>query len=169
MASNVPPDDFSNQPTQHANFGALPRETAGPIESEPFEPEPLPWYRKPRALIAWALFVLVLIALIIYGILQLIKGGPSRPTPTPTPSPTSTTTTTPRTTTPVTTTTAPTSATTPAPPPPATGPVTQPPQRPPEQLPHRPHLPEEIPRLPPLPSVITLPQMPTVITLPPGL
>jgi hypothetical protein len=163
VARYGPPDDFTNQPTQNADFGPggpppfqPPAPPGQPQTYEPFEPEPepAPWYRKPKALIAWAVFVLVLIALIIYGLLQLTKGGPTRPTPTPTP--TITTTTTPATTTMTPTTTPPA--------PPTSGPVTQPPAEPP----HHHHLPGEIP-LPPLPSTITLPHVPTVITLPPHL
>jgi hypothetical protein len=172
VARNGPPDDFHNQPTRHANFGPggpPPHEPPGAPERtepiEPFEPEPTPWYRKPKALTAWTLFVLILIALIIYGIIQLASGGPTRPSPTPTPTTTTTTTTT----APATTTTTTPTTTPPAPPPaPATGPVTQPPAQPPAETPHH-RLPGEIPHLPPLPSVITIPQVPTVITLPPHL
>jgi hypothetical protein len=161
-----PPDEFHNQPTRRADFSqGEPQAAQSPEPPEPFEPEPepTPWYRKPKALLAWTLCVAILIALIIYGILQLTKGGPSRPTPTTTTTPATTTTTPPSTTTtPSTTTGAPA-----PPPPPATGPAVQPPAPPPEQT--RRHLPGEIPRLPPLPSTITIPQVPTVITLPPHL
>lgn len=175
MARYGPPDDFNNQPTQYAKFSlgghrpadpprpAPPSTPSPPDQVEPpglldQEPEPTPWYRKPAVLVSWALLVLVLIALIAYGIIELIGEGQGTGN---TPSTTSTTTTSPTTTPPTsTTTTTPTSA------PPTTSTAAQqpapPPHQPTHQLPRRPHL-------PPLPSVITIPEVPTVITLPPGL
>ena len=169
MARNGRRDDFHNQATQHANYamsepppsGELPPTVAPPNAPDQFErpetldpldqeTEPTPWYRKPVMLIGWLLFVAILIALIIYGITELIHGnqGTIHAPKTSTPSTTTTTTTTPPTTT---TTTPPTSSA-----------VEAPPQQPTQQPTHRHHL-------PPLPSVITIPEVPTVITVPPGL
>ncbi len=175
MAPNGPRDDFHNQATQHANYGMsepppsgeppptvpppnAPDQFERPETLDPLdqETEPTPWYRKPVMLIGWLLFVAILIALIIYGITELIHGnqGTIHAPKTSTPSTTTTTTTT----TPpaTTTTTPPTSSAVEAPP-------QQPTQQPTQQQPtHRHHL-------PPLPSVITIPEVPTVITVPPGL
>jgi hypothetical protein len=181
VARNGPPDDFNNQPTQHADYGVSGRPPVGgpsPSTSPPAEApaddeqpesldpldqetEPTPWYRKPVVLTAWALAVLILIALIVYGILELIHGGQGT---SHTPSTTSST----PTTTTSTTTAAPTPTTTEPPTssavePPQQQPTYQPTHQPTQQQPtHRHHL-------PPLPSVITIPEVPTVITLPPGL
>ena len=64
-----------------------------PEAFDALEAEPTPWYRKPPLLIAWLVFVAILIALIIYGITELLHGGPGT-SPTPSTSSTSTTTTT---------------------------------------------------------------------------
>jgi len=171
VARNGPPDDFHNQPTQSSNFGAAPpppleatAEGESPQFVDPLDgPEPTPWYRKPGALAAWIAAVVVLIGLIVFGVMELLRGGqgtgttPSTSTST-TPSPT-TTTTPPTTTTTTTTTTPPTSATVETP---AQQPTYQPTRQPTQQPTHRHHLPA-------LPSVITIPEVPTVITLPPGL
>ncbi|EUA23005.1 hypothetical protein I552_7496 [Mycobacterium xenopi 3993] len=91
---------------------------------------PTPWYRKRAVLVGWGALVLLLIALIVYGLVELATGGGGRGVPSTTSSTTTTTTTT--------TTTAPTTTTTTtessAPPPPAGG-ATEPPQ----QAPQRPH------------------------------
>jgi hypothetical protein len=138
--------------------------------SGPFEPStaPTPWYRKRAVLIAWGLLVVILIALIIYGLIELATrgGGGPAPTPTTTTTPTTTATTTTPTTTGTTTTTTepPSNAPTGAPAPPPAAPPAAPPAGPPAQAPpKRPHI---LPKLPQLPSTITLPH--TVITLPPG-
>jgi hypothetical protein len=183
VARYGPPEDFHNQPTRHANFGMVeqppPGEPAptdrapGETPPEQFEPdgsvdpfdqetEPTAWYRKPAVLIGWALLVLILIALIVYGITELLEGqqGTSHVPGTSTTPPTATTTTTPPTAT--TTTTPPTSS---AVEPPVQQPTQQQPtqQQPTQQQPtHRHHLPQ-------LPSVITIPEVPTTITVPPGL
>ena len=177
MARYGPPDDFHNEPTRHADFGMAEHPPAGeaataqgpgqtppeqhvPDESvDPFdqETEPTAWYRRPVVLLAWALFVLILIALIVFGITQLLGGQGTSPIPsTSTTPPTSTTT----------TTTEPSAATTTPPTssavePPAQQPTQQPTQQPPQQEPsHRHHL--------PLPPVITIPGGPTM-TVPPAL
>ncbi|MEK0457262.1 hypothetical protein OSH30_19455, partial [Mycobacterium ulcerans] len=76
-------------------------------DQEKPEAEPKPWYRNPVTLTGWALLVMILIALIVYGIIELISdrqgtGNPSTTTPSTT---TSTTTAETATTTPPTTTT----------------------------------------------------------------
>jgi hypothetical protein len=178
VASNGPPDDFHNQRTQYANYGALggppaageppaeppPEQAESPEALDPFghEPEPTPWYRKPVGIIAWILAVLILLALIVYGLMELIQGGHGG-----SPSPATTGSTTPTTTT--TTTMTPTTTESSAPPPtssaaepPAQQPTQQPTHQPTQQQPtHRHHMPQ-------LPSVITIPDGP-VVTLPPGL
>lgn len=182
VARYGPPDDFHNQPTEHANWGLgegpphdeppphgePPPEApdqAGQPEGPDFfdrDDEPTPWYRRPAMLIGWIVLVLILTGLIAFGIVELIHGdqgtgnAPSTSTTSATSS-TETTTTTP--TTPTETTTTPTSSSAAAPPPQPTQPHTQQPAQPP---PHHHHLPH-------LPSVITIPEIPTVITLPPGL
>ncbi|OBI20997.1 hypothetical protein A5712_16570 [Mycobacterium sp. E2327] len=167
MASNGPPDDFHNQRTQYANYGAAeppPDQPEQPEALDPFEqePEPTPWYRKPAGIIAWIIAVLILLALIVYGLMELIQGGKGT-----SPSPSTTSSTTPTTST--TTTMTPTTTESPAPPPtssaaepPAQQPTQQPTRQPTQQQPtHRHHMPQ-------LPSVITIPDGP-VVTLPPGL
>jgi hypothetical protein len=183
VARNGPPHDFHSQPTQYANYGrgadppsggppppTVPPPAQTPIGQQeppefldPFdqEAEPTPWYRKPAVLIGWVVAVLILIALIVYGIIELIQGGQGTshtPSTSTTPTTTTTATTTPP---PATTTTAPpTSSAVEAP---QQQPTQQPTRQPNQEQPtHRHHL-------PPLPSVITIPEVPTVITLPPGL
>ncbi len=70
MAGNGPSDDFNNQRTTKAAYG-VDGETPEP-EHEGFQPAP--WYRSPPLLIAWLLLVLILIALIVYGIGELMGG-----------------------------------------------------------------------------------------------
>lgn len=114
------------------------------------EPEleaPIPGWRKPIALVGWGVLIAVLIALIIYGIIQLAHGSPPREpaTTTTTTSPSSATTTT-DTGTPTTTTAdtgTPTTTSTPSP--------------------------GAFPRLPSVITLPSLPGLPTAITLPPGL
>jgi hypothetical protein len=178
VARNGPPDDFHNQQTQYADYGGvagpppiaeppaetLPEQPGPPEEFDTFDQklEPTPWYRKPAGIITWVLAVLILIALIVYGLMELLRGGQRT---SPTPAPTSSTTPTATTTTP-----GPATTTTSSAPPPTSGAVeppvqqpTQQPRQPTQQQPtHRHHLPQ-------LPSVITIPEVPTVITLPPGL
>jgi hypothetical protein len=174
VARYGPPDDFHEQPTRHANFGMVQPPPGEPVPTdqpaaetppEQFEPdgdlfdqetEPTAWYRKPVMLVGWALFVLILIALIVFGLMQLLQGeqGTSRiPSTSTTPPTTTTTTTTP----PTTTTTAP--ATSSAVEPPAQQPTQQQPTQ--QEPTHRHHLPQ-------LPPVITIPGGPTM-TVPPAL
>jgi cytoskeletal protein RodZ len=171
VARNGPPDDFHDQATQHAGYGIpeqptsgqpLPNPPEGSEQAEPvdsLETEPTPWYRRPPLLIAWLVFVAILLALIVYGITQLLQGGQGS-SPTPSTSATSTTTTT---STATTTTTATTPTTSSAVEAPGQQPTQQPSQQPSQQEPtHRHHLPS-------VPPVITIPGVPTVITVPPGL
>ncbi|BBZ49811.1 hypothetical protein MHEI_15280 [Mycobacterium heidelbergense] len=144
-----PPDDSDDPPTRFE-----PAESPDPFDEET---EPTAWYRKPVGLIAWLVAVLILIALIVYGIIELIQGdqGTTHAPSTTPPTTTATTTTPPPSTT--TTVTPPTSS---AVEPPAQQPTQQQPTQ--QQPTHHHHL-------PPLPSVITVPGVPTAITLPPGL
>ncbi|OBH90193.1 hypothetical protein [Mycobacterium sp. E2733] len=171
MARNGPSDDFHEQATQHADYGVPEQPTSGePVLNPPDgseqpeafdgqESEPTPWYRKPPLLIAWLVFVAILIALIVYGVTQLLQGGQGT---SPSPSTSSTTATTTTTTTaPTTTTTTPTTSS--AVEAPAQQPTQQPTRPPSQQEPtHKHHLPQ-------VPSVITIPGVPTPITVPPGL
>ncbi|OBG98938.1 hypothetical protein A5697_14905 [Mycobacterium sp. E3251] len=171
MARNGPPDDFHDQATRHADYGVAEPPTTGEPPANPpegfeqpeafdnLEAEPTPWYRKPPLLIAWLVFVAILIALIVYGITELLQGGQGT-SPSPSTSSTSTTTTT-ATTAPTTTTTTPTTSS--AVEAPAQQPTQQPTRQPSQQEPtHKHHLPQ-------VPSVITIPGVPTAITVPPGL
>nr|BBX79159.1 hypothetical protein MFLOJ_29460 [Mycobacterium florentinum] len=163
-----PPQDFNNEPTRYRDVGRgggppadgppadePPQPAPGPVEpqTDPFddETEPTAWYRKPVGLIIWGLSVLVLIALIVYGIVQLIgdQGTTSNPkTSTTTPSTTTTTvTTTPPSSAPTTTTTTTTA------PPTSSAEAPEPTHQPTQQQPtHRHHwpswLPTTIPALP---------------------
>lgn len=176
VASNGPRDDFHNQPTQHGDFGAPEQPPTGQVPSsgpppnppegseragEPFdqETEPTPWYRKPAMLIAWLISVVILIALIVFGITELLHGQQNvNHVPKSTTSTTTTTTTTTTSTTTTTTTSSPSSEE-----PPAQQPTQQQPTGGQTQQPsHHHHLPQ-------LPPVITVPGVPNPVTVPPGL
>jgi len=117
VARYGPPDDPNNpdnQPTAYINYG-----DAGPPTVEP-----VPWYRKPVALVAFGALGAVLVALIIFGLVKLVTTG-SSPEPATTltpitrtttsataPTTTAATTTQPTTTEQTTTTTEPTTTTT---------------------------------------------------------
>ena len=176
VASKGPPDDFHEQPTQHGDFGVSEQPPTGEIPSsspppegversddaDPFDrdAEPTPWYRKPAMLIAWLVSVVILIALIVFGIIELIHGQQTvGHIPKTTPSSTTTTTTT----TPTTTTTTTSSPSSSAEQPPAQQPTQQQPTGGQTQQPsHHHHIPQ-------LPSVITIPGVPNPVTVPPGL
>jgi hypothetical protein len=101
--ARTPPDDGGG-----SNFG-------GSFE-RPFDPaaEPGPWFLRPWVLALWGVLVITLIAVIIWGLLELAHGsGGGRPTPTK-PS-TTTTSAAPTTTTTTTSATAPTSSSPPSP------------------------------------------------------
>lgn len=174
VAPNGPRDDFHNQPTQHDDLGVSEQPPTGEIppagppegfgqpgDGDPFDQEaqPRPWYRKPAMLIAWLVSVVVLIALIVFGIIELIAG---QQTVGHVPKTTTSTTPTTTTTTPTTTTTTTTTPGSSAEQPPAQQPTQQPTGGQTQQPSHH-H------RLPQLPSVITIPGVPTVVTVPPGL
>ncbi len=132
---------------------------ATPDGAEP-DSAPRPWYRSRVLLTLWVLMVALLLTLVIYGIVELSRGGgTSIPSPHSSTTPTRSSTTSPASTTtaPSTTTTAPpeTPEQTPeeAPPPPANNSPA------PAETPHHHHHPH-------VPSTITLPH--TVITLPHG-
>jgi hypothetical protein len=123
---------------------------------------PQPWYRSRLLLALWALMVALLVTLVIYGIVELSRGGggetggPATTTSSVTPTGSSTTT---PTSTPSTTTETPPPPETPEQtpeevPPPANG--SPAPAEPPQHHHHHPHI----------PSTVTLPH--TVITLPHG-
>lgn len=162
MARYGPPNDFNDQPTTKADFGAGGAPSGTPPEIPPDQSEtpaphhagfePAPWYRSPPLLIAWAVLVLILVALIVYGIGELIGGGESTG---PVPSTTTTTTTAPSS---DTTTTPPPSTTTPTTPPTST--AVQPPptqQQPTQQQPTQEPTQKHHPHLPQLPPGIRLP------------
>lgn len=151
----IPPPNFPPHPPQ----GFEQPQGVDPFDQQA---EPTPWYRKPGMLIAWLVSVVILIALIVFGIIELIQGDQSvNHAPKSTTSTTAPTTTTATTTATTTTETSPSSSAEEQPP--AQQPTQQQPTGGQTQQPsHRHHL-------PPLPPVITIPQVPTVITVPPGL
>jgi hypothetical protein len=162
------PADYGVEDTVYIDYGY---DENGGADPEP--EDPIPGWRKPIALAGWGLLIAVLIGLIVWGIMQLVQGGPPQEPATVTTTPR----TTPRTTQP-----------------PSSAPPTL--QRTPEETTTRPTadiptastensgtatttspstpLPGAFP-LPQLPSVITLPALPglpseiTLPTLPPGL
>jgi hypothetical protein len=158
------PEAWQDLPTTFVPFQSP--DAADTADPDDLEREPTPWYRKPVNLIIWAVMVLILIGLIIYGIIELIGGNQATDT-----TPSSTTTTTPTTTAPSTTTTSPSASPSTSEPPPSTTVAPPPPTNQPTHQPT--HQPTQTPsthhHLPPLPSVITIPEVPTVITLPPDL
>ena len=146
MAGNGPSDDFNNQQTTKAAYG-LDGETPEP-EHEGFQPAP--WYRSPPLLIAWLVLVLILIALIVYGIGELIGGNEGT-----SPAPSSTTTTAPTSSTTPTSTPPPTTTTETTPPP--SSEVPPPTQQQPTYQPTNPPTTKHHPHLPQLPPGIKLP------------
>lgn len=160
MAPNGPPDDVNNQPTWHANAAGQPGTPPPTDRPEPAEPpdsfgeetEPTAWYRRPAGLIIWGLSVLILIALIVYGILQLAQAPGTGNTPSRTSTTTTTATTTTTTPTTTATTTAPSTTTTTSTEaviPPSEQPTRQPTQQQPTHRHHWPSwLPSSLPSLP---------------------
>jgi hypothetical protein len=166
MARHAPADYGVDDPTVHLYYGD---DEHGGAEPEP--DDPIPGWRKPIALSGWGILIAVLIALIIWGIIQLVHGAPPQEPITPTPATT-------------TATTRPSSAATTTPPAPqssaqtTTTPTTDAPTASSEDTPTSTATTTPTTRsseaypLPQLPSVITLPALPglpTEITLPPGL
>jgi hypothetical protein len=148
-----PPEDFDEQ------VPPPPPDQFEPESLDPLDEEtgPTEWYRRPVVLIGWGLTVLILIALIAYGIIELTHDQGTSKTPSTSTTPTTTATTTLTTPPSATTTTMPpTSSATDAP----QQPTQQPSQQQTEEPTRRHHL-------PPLPPVITVPGGPT-ITVPPG-
>jgi hypothetical protein len=91
------PDDPSNRPTRVAEYdvdGSLRQVPEGEPEATPdgAEPDiaPRPWYRSRVLLALWTLMVALLVTLIIYGIVELSRGGGTSPIPAPHSSTTST-------------------------------------------------------------------------------
>ncbi|ORV52484.1 hypothetical protein AWC05_23655 [Mycobacterium florentinum] len=167
MGRHAPADHFvDDDPTVFIHYGD---DDHGSAEPDP--DDPIPGWRKPIALAGWGLLIAVLIALIVWGIIQLMHGAPPQQPITNT--------------TPATATTTPArSSSTSSVPPPApseqttTPPATDAPSASTEDsLPSTATTTPTTPSgdaypLPQLPSVITLPPLPglpTEITLPPGL
>jgi hypothetical protein len=67
MGAHAPSDHGVDDPTVHI---------------EPFIEEPLPGWRKPIALAGWGALIAILIALIVWGIMQLAQGAPPHEPPT---------------------------------------------------------------------------------------
>ncbi|MEE3064242.1 MAG: oligopeptide transporter substrate-binding protein [Actinomycetota bacterium] len=164
MARHAPADYFvDDEPTVYIHYGE-----DGSTEPDP--DDPIPGWRKPIALAGWGVLIAVLIALIVWGIIQLIHGAPPQE-PVTNPTPATATTTVPR----------PSSTASVAPPqssaPPVTTPTDAPTASTEDTLPSTATTTATTPSgqtypLPQLPSVITLPALPglpTEITLPPGL
>ncbi|OBJ69072.1 hypothetical protein [Mycobacterium sp. 1274756.6] len=131
---------------------------------------PTPWYRKPPLLAGWVILVLILLALITWGVITLFSGnsGPTFPqAPSSTTTVSSTTTTTSTSASSTTSTTTPTTTTASEPPaeqPPADTGETEAPETT-SKTHRRPHIPStitlpEVPQLPNLPTEITLPDLP---------
>ena len=71
VARYGPPDDPNypdDEPTAYSNYAATADSTSPPTE-------PVPWYRKPVALVAFGALGAVLIALVVFGLAKLITGG----------------------------------------------------------------------------------------------
>jgi hypothetical protein len=138
-------------------FQPEPDPSAGDPDSAVSDGAPEPWYRNRVLLALWALIVSLLVALLIYGIVELSRGGGETGGPATTTSSTSSTSTSSSSTAPTTTTETPPPPETPEQspeeaPPPANGPPA--PAEPPQHHHHLPHIPSTIP----LPhTVITLP------------
>jgi hypothetical protein len=97
-----PPDDPSEAPTGQYNYSDY-----GDDGQQHPEPGPTPWHRKPAVLVGLGVVAAILIALVIFGIVELTRGGSGSTSPA-----TSSTTPAVVTTTPPTTTPAPSSETT---------------------------------------------------------
>ena len=144
-AVGSPPPDVDDEPND--------------ADSAESDSAPDPWYRNRVLLALWVAMVALLVVLIIYGLVELSRGGEGGGPSTTTPSTTtrSSTTSPTTTTTPSTTTTPPeTPEQTPEEAPPPSGAYSSAPAEPPRHHHHLPHI----------PSTITLPH--TVVTLPHG-
>ena len=70
VARYGPPDDQNqpdDDPTVYANYGG------GAYDEPPGDP--VPWYRKPAALVGFGALGAVVIALIVFGLAKLVTGG----------------------------------------------------------------------------------------------
>jgi cytoskeletal protein RodZ len=78
-----------DEPTRATNYGNYTEGTYDAYGQEPattaYAAEPVPWYRKPVALVSFGAIGAVLIALVVYGLARAITGGdaPSAPNTTP--------------------------------------------------------------------------------------
>jgi hypothetical protein len=81
-----PPDDPSEAPTGQFDYGDYGQQP---------EPSSTPWHRKPAVLIGLGVVAAILIALVVFGIVELTKGGGSTSPATSSTTPAVTTTTTP--------------------------------------------------------------------------
>ncbi|CAJ1493357.1 hypothetical protein MU0083_000277 [[Mycobacterium] kokjensenii] len=176
------PGDTVYQPagdqTRYAPFNAF--DTPPQADNANFAaPVPTPWYRRRSVLAAWFGLIAVMLALVIWGIIQLTSRGPSSGgTGSQTSSSSSSTTTSSSTTSSTTSTTSSSTTSTSSSAPSTTAPPAAPPPRQQQPPAQQAPVPSEEPRhrhprLPSLPSVITIPpipkvpEIPTVITLPP--
>ncbi len=69
VARNGPPEDQNypdDDPTVYANYGDPPGPPGG---------DPVPWYRRPAALVGFGALGAVVVALIVFGLAKLITGG----------------------------------------------------------------------------------------------
>lgn len=165
-----PPDDPSDRPTQLAGYGVdgTPQQVLEPApdvsaDDAAADSSPDPWYRNRLLLALWVLVVALLLTLVIYGIVELSRGGEASgpaSTTTSTSATPSRSSSTPATTTPSTSAEAPPpSESTEEPPDDAPPPANGAPAPAPAEPPHHHHHPH-------IPSTITLPH--TVVTLPHG-
>jgi hypothetical protein len=85
-----PPDDPSEAPTGQYNYSDYGDDGQPQLESGS-----TPWHRKPAVLVGLGVLAAILIALVIFGIVELTKGGGSTSPATSSTTPAVTTTTTP--------------------------------------------------------------------------
>ncbi|CAJ1496920.1 hypothetical protein [[Mycobacterium] holstebronense] len=153
--------EAGNAPTQYAPYNTF-DEPTDPQGTDFAALSSTPWFRRRSVLIAWFGLIAVMLAVVVWGIIQLTSRGPGGGTTPATSSSSSSTSSSTTSSSSAPSTTAPTAA------PPRQAPPQQPPaqQAPPASEPphrHLPHLPSVI-TIPPIPKV---PELPTVITLPP--
>src|SRR6476620_8618407 len=87
MVHNGPPGDpnyySDDEPTQYVNYGDPTGRHGGAVEP------PLPWYRKPAALVGIGALAVLVIAAAVYGIVTAVSGDSTTPTSTTAPTTTS--------------------------------------------------------------------------------